>query len=64
MLADETRISVNVTRLDFHRSGGTTELVLTEQGVYFDGHETAARRDEGIRSLFDSLAASLGEGDA
>jgi len=64
MLADDTRISVTVTTVDFHKSGGTTQLVLTEQGVYLDGHETAAQREEGIRSLLDLLAASLTEGDA
>ncbi len=64
MFADDIRISVSVATVEFHESGGTTQLVLTEQGVYFDGHETAAQREEGIRSLLDSLAAALAEGDA
>jgi uncharacterized protein YndB with AHSA1/START domain len=61
MFANDIRISVNVATVEFHESGGTTELVLTEQGVYLDGHETAAQREEGTRSLLDSLAASLAE---
>jgi uncharacterized protein YndB with AHSA1/START domain len=61
MLADGTRISVTVATVDFHESGATTQLVLTEQGVFLDGHETAAQREEGTRSLLESLAASLGE---
>jgi uncharacterized protein YndB with AHSA1/START domain len=61
MLADDTRISVTVTTVEFHESGGTTQLALTEQGVFLDGHETAAQREEGTRSLLDSLAASLAE---
>jgi uncharacterized protein YndB with AHSA1/START domain len=61
MLADDTRISVTVATAEFHQSGGTTELVYTEQGVYLDGHETAAQREDGTRSLLDSLAASLAE---
>jgi uncharacterized protein YndB with AHSA1/START domain len=64
MFVDDTRISVTVATVEFHVSGGTTQLVLTEQGVYLDGHETAAQREEGTRSLLDSLAAGLAEGDA
>jgi uncharacterized protein YndB with AHSA1/START domain len=61
MLADDTRISVTVATVEFHQSGDKTRLVLTEQGVFLDGHETAAQREEGTRSLLDSLAASLAE---
>jgi len=61
MLADDTRISVTVSTVEFHESGGTTQLSLTEQGVFLDGHETAAQREEGTRSLLDSLAVSLAE---
>ncbi len=64
MFADDTRLSVTVATVEFHESGATTKLVLTEQGVYLDGHETAAQREEGTRSLLDSLAAALAEGDA
>jgi len=62
MLADDTRISVTVATVEFHASGDTTELVLTEQGVFLDGLETAAQREEGTRALLDSLAASLAQG--
>jgi uncharacterized protein YndB with AHSA1/START domain len=61
MHADDTRISVTVGTVEFHESGGTTQLVLTEQGVFLDGHETSAQREEGTRSLLDSLSASLAE---
>ena len=37
----------------------STQLVLTEQGVFLDGHDTVAQREEGTRSLLDSLAAVL-----
>ena len=37
--------------------------VLTEQGAYLDGRETAAQREEGTRLLLDSLAASLAAGE-
>jgi uncharacterized protein YndB with AHSA1/START domain len=63
MYADDTRISVTVATVEFHESGGTSQLVLTEQGVFLDGHETAAQREEGTRSLLDSLAAALAENE-
>ncbi len=63
MLADDIRISVTVATVEFHDAGGTTQLVFTEQAVFLDGHETAAQREEGTRSLLDSLAASLAEGE-
>jgi uncharacterized protein YndB with AHSA1/START domain len=63
LLAGDTRMSVTVTTVEFHGSGGSTELVLTEQGVFLDGHETAAQREEGTRSLLDALAASLAAGE-
>ena len=58
MFADEARISVSVATVEFHRHDATTQLILTEQGVYLDGHDTAAQREEGTRSFLDSLAES------
>jgi len=59
MFADEHRLSVSVATVQFHNHDATTQLVLTEQGVFLDGHDTAAQREEGTRSLLDSLAAIL-----
>lgn len=59
MLAGETRISVTLATVEFHESDAGTRLVLTEQGAYLDGHETAADREHGTRALLDSLAESL-----
>ena len=59
MFADETRISVSVATVQFRSQDATTQLVLTEQGVFLDGHDTVAQREEGTRSLLDSLAAIL-----
>jgi uncharacterized protein YndB with AHSA1/START domain len=61
MYADDTGISVTLASVEFNESGDTTQLVLTEQGVYLDGHETKAQREEGTRTLLDALAASLAE---
>ena len=59
MFADDSLISVTVATVEFYESGNTTELVVTEQGVFLDGQETVAQREEGTRSLLDSLAAWL-----
>jgi uncharacterized protein YndB with AHSA1/START domain len=64
MHADDALISVSVATVEFRGSGRTTKLVLTEQGVFLDGHDTAAQREEGTQSLLDSLAASLAGGHA
>jgi uncharacterized protein YndB with AHSA1/START domain len=59
MDADEARISVSLATVLFSGHGATSKLVLTEQGVFLDGHDTVAQREEGTRSLLDSLAADL-----
>ena len=59
MFADDSLLSVTVATVEFRDSGDTTELILTEQGVFLDGLETAAQREEGTRSLLDSLATWL-----
>ncbi len=63
MYADDARISVSVATVEFSESSGSTQLVVTEQGVFLDSHDTAAQREEGTRSLLDSLAASLATDD-
>jgi uncharacterized protein YndB with AHSA1/START domain len=64
MYADENRISVSVATVQFHDRNSKTRLVLTEQGVFLDGLDTAAKREEGTRELLDSLATHLAGGPA
>jgi uncharacterized protein YndB with AHSA1/START domain len=59
MYAGETRISVSLATVQFRGQDETTQLVLTEHGVFLDGRETVAEREEGTRALLDSLAAIL-----
>ena len=59
MFADQARISVSVATVIFIGRDATSQLVLTEQGVFLDGHDTVTQREAGTRSLLDSLAASL-----
>jgi hypothetical protein len=53
---------VSVATVLFSGHDATSQLVLTEQGVFLDGHDTVAQREAGTRSLLDSLAASLKSG--
>jgi uncharacterized protein YndB with AHSA1/START domain len=62
MYADEVRLSVSVATIEFRGEQSTTRLVLTEQGVFLDDRDTVAQREEGTRSILESLAASLGGG--
>jgi uncharacterized protein YndB with AHSA1/START domain len=64
MHADEALISVSVATVQFGGEEATTRMVLTEQGVFLDAHDTAAQREEGTRALLDSLGASLSGGGA
>jgi uncharacterized protein YndB with AHSA1/START domain len=59
MSADENRLSVSVATVQFLSQEKSTKLILTEQGAFLDGHDTAAQREEGTRSLLDSLSALL-----
>jgi uncharacterized protein YndB with AHSA1/START domain len=56
MLIQETRISVSLATVEFTPIGDNgTRLVFTEQGAFLDGHESPARRAEGMGSLLDAL---------
>jgi uncharacterized protein YndB with AHSA1/START domain len=59
MLIEGTRISVSLATVDFRPERDGTRLVFTEQGAFLDGHETAARRDQGMGSLLDALGKEL-----
>jgi uncharacterized protein YndB with AHSA1/START domain len=62
MHQDEARISVSVATVEFRGHGTSTQLVLTEQGAFLDGHDNVAQREAGTRSLLDSLAGFLDGG--
>ena len=56
MHLEETRISVSLATVEFTPVGDDgTRLVFTEQGAFLDGHESPARRAEGMGSLLDAL---------
>jgi uncharacterized protein YndB with AHSA1/START domain len=55
MFAGDDRISVSVATVEFREHEGKTKLVLTEQGVFLDGHDTSAQREIGTRQMLESL---------
>jgi uncharacterized protein YndB with AHSA1/START domain len=57
--ADGTCISVSVTTVELRPEGTGTRLIYTEQGAYFDGHDTPAQRQHGTAALLDALGTSL-----
>ena len=59
MYCDADRLSVSVVTVDFEPAGAGTRLVFTEQGVFLDGRDTPAQREEGSRPLLDKLQAEL-----
>jgi uncharacterized protein YndB with AHSA1/START domain len=60
MLIEETRISVSLATVEFTPEGdGDTRLVFTEQDAFLDGHESPARRAEGMGGLLDALGEEL-----
>jgi uncharacterized protein YndB with AHSA1/START domain len=60
MFADEARLSVSVATVVLRAEGAGTHLTLTEQGVFLDGLDTLAQREQGTRALLEGLATSLG----
>jgi uncharacterized protein YndB with AHSA1/START domain len=65
MCRDEDRMSVSVTTIELNpaapgaAAGAGTELRMTEQGVFLDGHDTSAAREHGTRELIEKLAEAL-----
>jgi Activator of Hsp90 ATPase homolog 1-like protein len=56
MVVQDMRISVSLATVEFTPLGDNgTHVVFTEQGAFLDGHESPARRAEGMGSLLDAL---------
>jgi uncharacterized protein YndB with AHSA1/START domain len=62
--AGEDRISVSVATAEFHDVDRATKLILTELGVFLDGHDTSAQREKGTEHMLESLAALLSDGES
>ena len=57
---DDTVSTVSITTVELVPDGEGTQLVLTEQGTFLDGHELPAWREEGTRSQLEAIAGVLG----
>lgn len=55
----ETRISASLTTIELIPVGDGTKLVFTEQGAFFDGHDTPEIREHGTGEMLDALGKSL-----
>lgn len=55
----DKRISVSLTTIELGPAGTGTRLVFTEQGVFLDGYDDAASREQGTRWLLDKLDQAL-----
>jgi uncharacterized protein YndB with AHSA1/START domain len=59
MYADDARISVSVTTIEFAKSGDGTALTYTEQGAYLDGIDQPGLRVDGTTEMLDNLTGYL-----
>jgi uncharacterized protein YndB with AHSA1/START domain len=62
MYANDARISVSVTTVEFSKSADGTTLTYTEQGAYLDGIDgpgAPALRKEGTAEMLDNLTRYL-----
>jgi uncharacterized protein YndB with AHSA1/START domain len=61
MAVGDERHSVSLTSIELQPAGAGTRLVMTEHGVFLDGHDSPEGRREGTGWLLDELGASLGK---
>jgi uncharacterized protein YndB with AHSA1/START domain len=59
MSTPELLTTVSLTTVLFLATEAGTRLVLTEQGVYLDGHEEPHWREQGTESQLDALGGEL-----
>lgn len=51
----DVRISVSITTVELIKVEGGTKLIYTEQGAFFDGHDTPEIREHGTNIMLDTL---------
>ncbi len=59
MHADESLLSVSVASIEFVPANAGTRLVVSEHGVYLDGHDKPEYREQGTNDLLNALGAEL-----
>ena len=53
--SEDVRISVSITTVELIKVEGGTKLIFTEQGAFFDGHDTPEIREHGTNIMLDTL---------
>ncbi|TNJ60173.1 polyketide cyclase [Paenibacillus hemerocallicola] len=61
--SDGIRISVSITTVELIEVEGGTKLIFTEQGAFFDGHDTPEIREHGTNVMLDALGKVLEGGE-
>jgi|SRR5579872_5159298 len=56
MYAEDVRISVSVTSIEFLETAVSTTLIWTEQGAFLDGLATSEEREGGTTWMVDNMA--------
>ena len=59
MYTDDTQTSVSLVTIALQASNAGTEIIITEQGVFLDGHDDPRSREHGTNVLIDQLERSL-----
>jgi uncharacterized protein YndB with AHSA1/START domain len=62
MWVDGLHLSTSLTTIALEDEGDRTRLTYTEQGVHFDGLDSAEGREEGTRAILDQLGSYLATG--
>lgn len=60
----ESRMSVSISTIEIMPTRDGVKLTYTEQGTFFDGHDTPEQREQGTKEMLDLLGKSLGESNA
>ena len=64
MTSDGRRFSVSLATVELVPASGGTRLVYTEQAAFFEGADTAAVREQGVREQLEQLAEELRSADS
>ncbi|MBE1443780.1 SRPBCC family protein [Paenibacillus sp. OAS669] len=59
--SDGKRFSVSTTTVELIQTSDGTKLIFTEQGAFFDGHDTPEIREHGTTIMLDALGKALEE---
>jgi uncharacterized protein YndB with AHSA1/START domain len=62
MTVGHEKISASIASTEFIADSGGTRLIVTEQGVFLDGLDNNAQRQQGVAELLDALGRVLAGG--